>query len=134
MKTYFILGLLSCVLHKAEFVGVFARVDRDALALEGAEDSFGAVLLVQVLIVGIEISALRVDSVLGRLKAVLCIVHGSRLATIRREIRENAILDQHDTKVAQLLVNPITKGLGEVVLDLVHCMLLVKVTEDAQKT
>jgi len=65
------------VFHEAEFVGVFARIDGDALALEGAEDAIGAVLLVQVFVVRVEVSALRVDSILGRLETVLCTVDGS---------------------------------------------------------
>lgn len=129
-----LLGLLGGVLHEAEFVSIFSRVDRDTLTLEGTEDTIRTVLLAQVLVVRIEVSALRVDSVLGRLEAVLCIINSSRLAAFRRKISENAILDQHNTKVAQLLVNPITEWLGEVVLNLVHWMLLVDVEEDNQKT
>jgi hypothetical protein len=65
------------VFHEAEFVGVFARVDGNALALEGTEDAIGTVLLIQVFVVRVEVFALRVDGVLGRLEAILCIVDGS---------------------------------------------------------
>jgi hypothetical protein len=72
-----LLGLLGGVFHEAEFVGVLARVDRDALAFEGTEDTIGTVLLVQVFVVRVEVFALRVDGILGRFETVLCIVDGS---------------------------------------------------------
>lgn len=115
-----LLRLLGRPIHETDFVGVFARVRRDALAFESSEHIVGTVIFVEVFAVSVDRVAIVVDAVLCRLQPVTSIDYGTGFGPFGFEICEDAVLDESYTQVAKFLIYPVTGKQRQVQLPVVY--------------
>jgi hypothetical protein len=101
------LGFLCCFAEEAVLVGVLAAVLGYAAPVQRAEDGVWAVVFGEVFFV------------LGQLGFIVVELAGGRVELVGVWGGEDAVFDECDAQVAQLLVDPAAYGVGKVVFELV---------------
>jgi hypothetical protein len=116
-----LLALLRRLVQPAQLVLVLAAVGADALALQRAEDVVGAVVLLEVLLLLLELGLLRRDLVRGRLVGLAGGRDQPRLAAALGVVGQDAVLDEPDAGEVELAVDVVADETGKVCLEVVDC-------------
>ena len=92
-----------------------------AMAFEGTEHVFGAVVLVEILLVVLQFRLVVLEVLLCGLELRAGGGYGRGLGRVRVWVGEDPILDKQDAERAQFVVNPVSEGLGQVFFEFVYC-------------
>ena len=106
-------------------VGVFTAILLNACVLEGTEDGVWSVVLVKILFVPCKLRLVVLEFALCRFELRPRVGDNFGLCRITSVgIGEYAVLDESDTEVTELGVDPVTDGSREVLFKLVDCITL----------
>jgi hypothetical protein len=117
------LGDLRGTVHPAELVGVFPRIGGHTGALKSAEDVIWTEVLVEFNLQIITLALLVVDGILRVMHCFTCGLDDLRFACGGGVVGEDTVIDEEDASVAELGVDPVANGFGEVGFDAIHCEL-----------